>query len=256
MSAFAIRLSALLFMLIDHVGVFFSLPHGITLTLRFLGRIAFPLFAFLIVNGFRHTKHPRQYLLRLLVFAVVSEPFLDFARTYTLWDPAKQNVFLTLLLGLLTLIVLENCKKRTPLWGILGCLAAALLALTADFLTTDYGSVGVLLILLFHLAWGKKPWLIVVSLLFSLRLLLWHIGRLICSKLPLLNLLIDGAVTPKPGEMAWLTLGAALAVLPILLYNSKKGWCPKNGTAALLLQYGFYLFYPLHLLVLAILAAV
>ena len=254
MSAFLIRLSAILLMLIDHVGAFLSLPTVPTLCCRILGRIAFPLFAFLTVNGYRHTKSRSAYLLRLWLFALCSEPFFDFVHTHTLWDPARQNVFFTLALGLSALVILDICRKKTPLWGILGCGAIGLLCLAAWLLSTDYGIDGVVLILLFHLAWGKKAWLATLCLLFSARLLLLHYARFVCDRLPLLGDLVNGPVAALPAQWALITLAAAAAAIPLLLYNGKRGPTPKSRTAALLLQYAFYLFYPLHLLVLAILS--
>ena len=246
MSALALRILAMLLMLIDHVGVLFTLPLPLTVLLRALGRISFPIFAFLIANGMQHTKNRLRYVLCLLGFALISEPFFDFALRHTLWHPDHQNVFFTLFLGALGIFVLDHCKKRTPLWHILGISIVAILLLCARVLHTDYDAFGVALILFLSIFWQKKAATAVTILLFSSRELGLH----------LYAALILGASDLTPQRWDLITLCAAISILPILFYNGKKGYTPKNQTAALLFKYGFYLFYPLHLLLLITVAAI
>lgn len=126
MNAFALKIIALASMLIDHVGAVFhdSLGTGF----RVVGRLAFPIFAFLLAEGFRRTSNPQKFLFRLGVFALVSEPFFDLALK-TDWRAAGQadfwffvenvdffagtNIFYTLLLGGITICAFEYVTTRS-----------------------------------------------------------------------------------------------------------------------------------------------
>ena len=188
--------------------------------LRMAGRLAFPIFCFLLVEGFLHTRSAGRYALRLSLFALVSEIPFDLATSgplvgqTTWWNPAYQNVFFTLLCGLLTLWAMDCCEKRGawPAWGRLlaqlGACAAGMAA--AVLLRADYDFTGVLAIVLFYLLRRRRT--------------------------------LAGAA----GCAALLTKGimeaaAFLSLLPISLYNGRRG--PR-------LKYFFYAFYPAHLLAL------
>ena len=188
--------------------------------LRMAGRAAFPLFCFLLVEGFVHTRSAGRYALRLGVFALLSEIPFDLATSgpllgrTTWWNPAYQNVFFTLLCGLLTIWAMDCCEKRGawPAWGRvlaqLGACAGGMAA--AVLLMADYDFTGVLAIVLFYLLRRRRT--------------------------------LAGAA----GCAALLTKGimeaaAFLSLLPISLYNGRRG--PR-------LKYFFYAFYPAHLLAL------
>ena len=79
--------------------------------LHVLGRIAFPLFCFLIVEGFLHTHDIKKYLRNMLVFAIIAEPIYDFVQTGQLFDLRQQNVMYELLLSLVFLIILEKIQS-------------------------------------------------------------------------------------------------------------------------------------------------
>lgn len=121
--------------------------------LRTLGRPAFPIFCFLLVEGFIHTHNQRSYALRLLAFSLISEIPFDLAIYGHLWYPQKQNVFFTLLIGLL---VMMACSRfRNNVWLQVGFLALGLFA--GYILKTDYGYKGVLLLeVLYLLRFDKR----------------------------------------------------------------------------------------------------
>ena len=115
--------------------------------LRAIGRLAFPLFCFLLVEGFLHTKNVKKYALRLGAFALISEIPFDLTFNGTFLEASYQNVFFTLFLGILVLIGLRYFEETLPshiAW--LRFVVALTGILLAAFLRTDYDAFGVLLI--------------------------------------------------------------------------------------------------------------
>lgn len=233
MNTFILKLVACITMFIDHFTEIFIPQMGsfsldgygsispVYLTGRLIGRIAFPIYTFLLVEGFFHTHDRRKYMVRMAVFALLSELPFDLAfqvtgkqiRIETLFS--YQNVMITLLLGLVLMYLYEWIKMKylmQPLvFNTLGVMAIVGIGFAAQALKTDYGMGGIVLIMVFYLFRGRKLWVIVGSAL---------------TFVFFFNIL----------EMAGL-----LAFIPIFLYNGKQG--PK-------VKYAFYAFYPLHLLVL------
>lgn len=115
--------------------------------LRIIGRTAFPIFCFLLVEGAVHTHNPGKYLFRLAVFAAVSEIPFDLALHNQMIFWANQNVFFTLLAGLLVIQVFQ----RYPAEGWKGMLALAVMAVAAEVCGTDYGAIGVVVIAVMYL---------------------------------------------------------------------------------------------------------
>ena len=112
---------------------------------RAIGRISFVLFAYLLVEGFTYTRNRKKYLLRLGVLALLSEIPFDLAFQRKLYAPESQNVYLTLVLGLLVMMLLERYQNKgvQALAILLGCVAAWVLQ-------TDYMFMGILLIVSFY----------------------------------------------------------------------------------------------------------
>lgn len=152
---------ALITMFIDHIGaavVERGFPsYGILnlrvldMILRYIGRISFPIFCFLLVEGFLHTHDIRKYLIRMAVFAIISELPFDLAMRGEIWLE-HQNVFFTLFLGLFMMVLVQKAEQsdskiKIPL--ILGiCLVFAFLA---QITKTDYGAVGIFLIFILYM---------------------------------------------------------------------------------------------------------
>ncbi len=198
---------AVLTMVIDHVGAILF-PDQIWM--RVIGRVAFPIYAYCLAEGFRYTSDYRRYLGRLALFAILSEIPFDLAFYGVPFSFAHQNVFFTLTLGLILLWVLERCREQ-----LLLCAGAfAVLCFLAQALHMDYGAGGLLMVFAFYLAQqGTSPWIG------------WGIFVFI-------NLF------GYAGGVQW---AAILALLPIGLYSGKAG---KRK------QRFFYWIYPLHLLLL------
>lgn len=159
LSGSTLKLVACLTMLIDHTGaaIIWNLlrsPHvradyGLYQKLlrlyhpmRQIGRLAFPIFCFLLVEGYFHTHDIRKYLRRLFVFALVSEIPFDLALKPSWFYPAKNNVYFTLLIGLLTIALMDQFRLRVPLQLTILLAGMAL----ARGLMTDYSYKGVFLI--------------------------------------------------------------------------------------------------------------
>lgn len=219
----ALKCIAAALMLTDHVGAIL-LPE--VPVLRCVGRLAFPIFAFFIAEGYAHTRDFGRYFRRLAILAVVSEiPFN--LENGAVFDLTRQNVLFTFCLALLTLRGLEALGRERGFGRWAGCglvLAAGFAA--GELLRTDYGGWGVVTVALLYLCRdGKyaKLWLLLA--------------------MAAVNGLGMGSLTMPifGGEMPIQIF--AVAALPVIwLYNGQAG--PRG------LRRAFYVFYPAHLLVL------
>lgn len=245
MSALTLRIIACVSMLLDHIGFLFAGRYPFLMPLRWVGRIAFPLYVFLIVNGFRHTHSRPLYALRLAVFAVLSQiPFTLFTHNRVFYP--HLNVFVTLLCALLAVWATDALRKGRYTKYV--CLLPALLLFVALYrapVRIDYGAKGVLIAMVFYLFDGR-PVLTAVGLLGSV-----YYARLLSLALALLSLL-RGRGFPFAPCTSWELAQSCslLALVPISLYNGSAGKLPGNPTAAKCIRLGFYAFYPLHLLLL------
>lgn len=231
----ALKLIAYASMLLDHIGAVLVLDciyqagsenRGALLELyellRTVGRLAFPIYCFLLVEGHTHTRDAKRYGLRLLIAAALSELPYDLA-FYGGINWQHQSVMVTLLLGFLMLEVIKKCTKLP-----LKLLAMVPFAILAELLRTDYGADGILTIVLFALTRGL-PHALVLQF-FGL----WFIFS--PNHLMVLNWLGGFSLTTQ--ELA------VLSIVPIALYDGRK------TTKSKALQWVFYLFYPAHLLLL------
>ncbi|MGN0332661.1 MAG: TraX family protein [Lachnospiraceae bacterium] len=149
-NSFQLKCVAIVTMLIDHVGAIFFPEY---LIFRYIGRIAFPIFCFLLVEGFFHTRDIRKYMFRLGTFALISEIPYDLAFRGVALEFEKQNVFFTLFIGVALMYALEQC----PEWPVK--IVEVLLAMWfAVLLCTDYSFKGILLISIYYF-FRKYKWL-------------------------------------------------------------------------------------------------
>ncbi len=233
MNTFVLKLIACITMFIDHFTEVFIPQIGnlsldgysgispVYLVGRLIGRIAFPIYCFLLVEGFFHTHDRRKYMARMAVFALISEFPFDLAfqvkgkqlKMEELFS--YQNVMITLLLGLVLMYIYEWIKMKylmqRLIFNTIGVIAIVGIGFAAQLLKTDYGMGGILLIMMFYMFRGRKLWIFVggtIVLVFFINIL----------------------------ELAGL-----IAFLPIFLYNGEQG--PK-------VRYAFYAFYPVHLFLL------
>lgn len=211
LNAFQIKCLACLFMLIDHIGILLITPaNPAYIYFRLVGRLALPLFAYMLANGYRHTHNVWKYLLRLAAFAVLIQ-----AAYYIALDGKNLNTFSTLSMGLLSIVLWDklNRGRDCRIGGILAVMATAAIA---QLLHMDYGAYGVLLIFSCHVLYER----------ISMLALAWTGLALVAH------------------QLHWVSQNqilAACALLLIALYNDQPG--PRGFWA----KWGFYLFYCLHL---------
>lgn len=142
LNSFQLKCIAVITMIIDHTG---AVLFPTNLLLRYIGRISFPIFCFLLVEGFFHTRDVRKYIVRLGAFALISEIPYDLAFRRTVLEFEHQNVFFTLFIGVIMMYVLEK-SAELPIKVI-----DVLLAMWfASFLCTDYRFKGILLIAIYY----------------------------------------------------------------------------------------------------------
>lgn len=244
MSALMLKIIACVAMVLDHIGYFWGIE-----PLRIVGRIAFPIFVYLIYNGYCHTSSKLKYALRLALFAIVSQiPFSLFCYG-TLWHQ-NGNVFFTLLAALVCLWCADTMRRNKVLrWFCLLPAIAVCALYYKGILASDYGAKGVLLILVFYFTDRKGFWWKLLTVL-GFFCAIYYAHLLSWAKTAILLLAgVQASFAPLDNwqiEQAW----SALSLPLIFAYNGKKGPAPKGKPLAKLCQLGFYLFYPLHMIVL------
>lgn len=234
LTAAVLHIIAMTLMLMDHLWATL-LPAREWLTCA--GRVAFPIFAFMAVEGYFHTRSFKKYILRMLLFAVLSEIPFDLMYGGTWFYPVHQNVLWTFLLGLLGVWLMEQVRKKGKTWMyLLVCVLVVPAGLVLGTLCmVDYYGGGVLTVFVFYFLHGRKWW----CFLGQLAALYW------------LNVeLLGGLMYPvrlfgMEFELCQQGL-ALLALIPIWLYRGRQGYHSKP------FQYLCYAFYPVHMLLLVV----
>lgn len=231
-SSFGLHMLAMTLMLGDHLWAMI-LPSEEWLTCA--GRLAYPIFAFMIVEGYVYTHNLRKYILRLLFWAAVSEIPFNLMYGESIFYPYHQNVLWTFLISLLLIVFAEKCRNRfKPVTAIILSILTTVLGYIVGYATmVDYYGVGILTVLVFY--FFRTPNL-------KNRLL-----QLVC--LYVLNVKLLGgyfyAFTLFGCEFEFVQQGfALLALIPIWLYRGRQGIHSKA------FQYFCYAFYPVHMLLL------
>lgn len=240
-----LKIIALVTMLIDHIGAVvvwrivllwsdgmvqssqvsieaFKALVLLNMILRFIGRISFPIYCFLMVEGFQRTHNKWNYAMRMGIFALISEIPFDLAFSSKVLEFSYQNVFFTLFLGIVAMALVETIERRFWYAGLgitnemvqllLSILVVGAVAGLAWFMKTDYDAIGIVCIMLLYMFRKNK----VSQILAGCLSFMWEIT-------------------------------APLAFIPIAFYNGERG---------LKLKYVFYLAYPLHLLILYLICIV
>lgn len=199
-----------------------------------VGRLAFPIFAFQIAEGFHYTRSFKKYITRMFIFALVSEIPFNLMNSGSLIYLEHQNVMFSFCLALICMYLLKKAReKKTPVYilSAVGILIAGFLVGTFTFV--DYGGYGILMVLLFYLTRDVR-----FGKLFQL------VGMIYINAYMIGGLSFPIEVFGKSfyfPEQAF----AVLALIIIWLYNGKQ------GTKNKIIQYSCYAFYPVHMLILA-----
>lgn len=215
MSSFALKVVACFTMFLDHIG--YLIYGGKLSFLNFIGRLAFPIFAFQISEGYTHTKNLKRYVFRLFIFALISQiPFMLFHNLIS--SGFAISVFGTLVLGLLCIIIYDKLAFKP-----LSIVISIGIAFIAELINCDYGFYGVAIILLFYIFRNNR---ILMSLSF-----------IICTVLKYAYFIYkyNNAVI-----YACLCTFTIFSLFFINLYNKKQGRK---------IKYFLYIFYPAHLLI-------
>lgn len=221
MNAFILKLIACITMFIDHLG--YVIYDGNISWFNCIGRLAFPIFAFQISEGYIHTKNIKKYILRLAALAIISQ--IPFSLFHSIINGSiALNVIFTLLFGILSILVFDKCNK------ILGIVTVIFLGIIAQIINCDYGFYGVIIIFLFYITKSNKKILLTsyclaTTVKFVINYSLYGFSNF---KILLINNL--------PFFISTLLAGGI-----IYLYNKQKG--PNT-------KYWLYIFYPVHLLLL------
>lgn len=228
-NALELKLLAMALMLCDHMWATVLPDIG---WISNLGRLAFPIFAFQIVEGFYQTHDRKKYIRRMLVFALISEIPFDLMTSGVWFYPFHQNVMVTFLIGLLMLSWMERVRGTLWKYLLVSAICAALSIVLGSIVMADYFQFGLLTVLLFYWTrnW-KYGWVV------QLAGMIWIHGIYMGSLELTMHLFGQTFVIPQQGL-------AVLSLIPIWMYNGKQGYHSKP------VQYACYAFYPVHMLIL------
>lgn len=218
MSAFRLKFVAFILMILDHLYYYIA---GMPIWFNYIGRIVAPIYFFLLVESFFHTRDRKRFTVRLFIAAFITFVILNLLFKQPL------NIFASMALGVLMLNIIEFIKKNREdfskkVFGYVGVTVVAILSLY-----TEASYLGVAMILIFYFLRGKKFWMSLAYIIFSL----FEISFVFGTKYFLEELLL--------GNYQWMMV---FSLIPILLYNGEAGHRGKFS------KYFFYIMYPLHVI--------
>lgn len=224
MTGFVLKIIAVITMIFDHIR--YAVPLTDCFITKYGGRLSFPIFAFLITEGLIHTKSRKKYFMRMFIFACISQiPFMLF-RTLIL-DKFMLNIMFTFLFAMVGITILEIFQDREELSSIykfiISVVTLITILLVGNKIPVDYSWFGILTVWIFYFLRDKK---VLRTVSYIILVVLYYISRYI-PNIELINM--------------WTVFFTALSGIIILFYNGKEG---KK------LKYFFYLFYPIHMLIL------
>lgn len=230
---FKLKVVAILAMLLNHIGSGFGLYEQSSVLFfftEFIGKLTFPIMAYLLVEGFYYTHDRRRYAGRMAVFWLISVyPFHLLFSGNRPFSPIElvNNIFFTLFMGLLLMMVYE--KTKSPFLKYLSVLFFSLITITSD-----WSLIGVLLIFGFY-KWKDKKIGIWLPIVYTTAFLILMFGMIHVA---------DKQAVPLYQVFSGLGM---LMVIPLLYaYNGERGYSPKW------VKWGFYGFYPIHLVALSV----
>lgn len=221
MTIFVIKIIACITMVFDHIK--YAIPITENWITVYLGRVAFPLFAFLITEGYMHTSNLKKYIERLIVFGLISQiPFMLFRTLVGEWK--MLNIMFTLLLGLLAITAYDKISKK-----YISIPICIVLIILGELLKVDYGWFGVALVLILYVF--KKQKYILPFAYIVLLIAFFYYNKMLEFHQIYIKYFI----------------GYLIPLIFIMLYNGKKG---KK------IKYFFYAFYPMHMIILYLITVI
>lgn len=216
--SFTLKIIALLTMTIDHVGAVL-LPQAEIL--RIIGRIAMPIYVFLLIQGFKHTSSRKRYLGGMLLFAVLSEVPYDFAHFGKCFDVQSQNILFLFVIGIVMMMAMEWEKLYIDTLApvIYPCVLAVtvlIMGALAYIIRADYSFYGICMITAFYILDEYPVFAVCIAIVCTARMC-GGIQNYSCLAYPF-----------------------------ILFYNGERG----NYLKSPLVKYMFYMFFPVHLWIL------
>lgn len=258
-----LKLIAYITMLIDHTahillqnGIMVTYPQcfpyvkPVMILMRGIGRIAFPIFSFLLVEGLINTRSRIRYMLRILLLAIISEPVFDYANNGVFYYADYQNVFITLLIAATTMCVLSlieqnnRLNKNIYVLYVLQGIVVIVGCFLAEFLKVDYGMSGIIIPLIMGVIRRLK---LDSSSAFAIYFVATIIARVIRNIVNAPTYILNPEMWYEKYLMYTinnLQIFAILALIPIFMYDGTKG---KPMPKAV-----YYLFYPVHLSILGL----
>lgn len=202
-------------MVLDHIK--YAIPETTCFATMYLGRMSFPLFAFLAGEGFAHTSNLKKYVKRLIIFALISQiPFMLFRTLVGEWK--MLNILFTLLFGLSAITVFDKLDKKY----FLSIPMIAFFVFLGELLNVDYGGYGVACVWVLYISRKHKFLRIVI---FAILNFIYYQNRLLSCSL---------------GSFISYFFAIFPAVI-LVLYNGKLGYK---------IKYLYYVFYPMHMVIL------
>lgn len=222
MSAFTLKFIAFILMVLDHVYYYIA---DTPIWFTYIGRIVAPIYFFLLVESFFHTRDRKKFMMRLFGFAFITFLILNLMFRQPL------NIFASMAMGILMLNIIEFIKsnKENIFKKLIGCIGVIIVGILSLYTEASYYGVG--MILIFYFLRQKKFLMSIVYIIFSL----CEISFVFGTKYFLEELLF--------GNYQWMMV---FSIIPILLYNGKPGYRSK------FFKYFFYIAYPVHVIILLI----
>jgi len=148
LDAYKLKWIAIVAMVVAHVPYIFwdVLPMPLNLILGIIGGLTFPIMAYFVTEGYRHTSNIKKYLLRLLIFGIIATPFHMIVINFP-----TLNIMFTIILSLLVLMVYDRLKSRVLFWVLFAVIVAPL-----SFMYFKHYAFGVLMVVLFHAIKDEK----------------------------------------------------------------------------------------------------
>lgn len=230
MNSFVLHIVAMICMLLDHIWGIGLINNDI---LTCIGRIAFPIFAFMLVEGYFKTSNLKKYIVRLFVFAILSEIPFNLMLGGRIFYPISQNVLWTFLIGIGLIWLMEKVKDKNIFFRALMLILILFLGFVLGMICmSDYHYAGIFTVFVFYF-FREKKWF---NLIFQV-ICLWYINTQILGGFEYVLNIFGKEVHILRQSIAMISL------VPIWLYNDKQGYYNKY------IKYLYYSFYPCHILI-------